>query len=377
MTDTVSAQIPTPRPPDAGAAAAGGISGTAGGAGGGADRRQALLESTARWVSAFAGAFVLFGIFLAVKGANPFSVYGHMFRWTLFDSASLQQILVKATPFLLGALAVVVPARAGLVNVGGEGQIIIGAVAAAGFGLAADQHLPGGLMWVFMALAAMGAGAIWAGLAVLLRLTIGINEAVSTLLLNYVALDIMLYLIYEPWKDPSGAGQPTSRPLDSAARLPYIGDSDVHGGILVALAAAALVWVLLTRTTWGFRLKIVGGNAEAARRAGLPVAGLLLSAMLVGGALAGLGGMIHFAGVEDKLRTGMTANFGYIAFLASWLARHRPLPVVGAALLLAAITVAGDSFQIDSGLPAAASNVLLGLLLFAVLGWTTRKKRAA
>jgi len=142
----------------------------------------------------------------------------------------------------------------------------------------------------------------------------------------------------------------------------------VHAGIVVALVATAVIFALLRWTSWGFRLRVVGGNPEAARRAGLPVSGLLLSAMLVGGALAGLGGMVHFAGAEFKLRPGMTLNFGYIAFLAAWLARHEPLKVAGAALLLAAIAIGGDSLQVDSGLPAAAVNVLMGLVLVAVMG---------
>jgi len=278
---------------------------------------------------------------------------------------------------LLGALAVVVPARAGLVNVGGEGQIVIGAVAAGGIGISLGDKLGGGLVMILMAVAAMLAGAAWAGLAAVLRLTVGINEAVSTLLMNYIALDVLLYLIYSPWKDPHGTGQPTTAELADTAKLPYLGTTAIHVGFVFALVATAVVWALLRYTTWGFRLRVIGGNPEAARRAGLPVAMLLLSAMLVGGALAGLGGMVHYAGVEYKLRTGITTNFGYIAFLASWLARHNPVSVVLAALALAAMTVAGDSLQLDSALPGATVNILMGLVLIAVLGWTAKKKGGA
>ena len=139
------------------------------------------------------------------------------------------------------------------------------------------------------------------------------------------------------------------------------------------MLATVVLWLVLRSTTWGFRLRVVGGNPEAARRAGLPVGALLISAMAVGGAMAGLGGMVHFAGSEFKLRPGMTANFGYIAFLASWLARHRPLRVALAAGLLAAIAVAGDSLQIDSSLPAASVNILMALILLAVMGGARKK----
>ncbi|WP_232303721.1 ABC transporter permease [Pseudofrankia sp. DC12] len=338
-------------------------------------RLAGVGRATARWALALAGAIAIFTVLLLAKGANPASVYSNVWTSTFTNSQSIEQIFIKAAPLLLGALAVVVPARAGLVNVGGEGQIVIGAVAAGGIGISLGDKLSGGLAMLLMAVAAMLAGAAWAGLAAVLRLTVGINEAVSTLLLNYIALDVLLYLIYSPWKDPHGTGQPTTAELADTAKLPYLGTTSVHIGIVFALIATVVVWALLRFTTWGFRLRVIGGNPEAARRAGLPVAMLLLSAMLVGGALAGLGGMVHYAGVEYKLRTGITTNFGYIAFLASWLARHNPVSVVVAALALAAITVAGDSLQLDSGLPAATVNILMGLVLIAVLGWTARAAR--
>lgn len=327
-----------------------------------------LARGAGRLALAYAAALVLFGAFVLTKGANPLSVYADMWHSTVTNGTSIGQVLVKASPLILAGLAVAVPARAGLVNVGGEGQIIIGAVAAAGAALALDSRLPGGMMILVMAVAAAVAGGLWAGIAGVLRLTVRINEAITTLLLNYVAIDLLLYLIYQPWKDKHGSGQPATRQLAVGARLPLIGTSKVHDGFLIAVVATALIFALLRWTSWGFRLRVVGGNPEAARRAGLPVPALLLSAMVVGGALAGLGGMVHFAGAEFKLRPGMTLNFGYIAFLAAWLARHDPLKVAGAAFLLALIAIGGDSLQVNSGLPAAAVNVLMGLVLVAVMG---------
>jgi len=334
------------------------------------------LDTLARWAAALAGAFIVFSAILVLQGSNPLTVLAGTWSSTFTDSASLQQILVKATPFALGALAVVVPARAGLVNVGGEGQVLIGAVGAAGTALLLDENAPGIVVLLAMLVAGAAAGAIWAGLAALLRLTVKVNEAISTLLLNYVALDLLLFLIYQPWKDPNGSGQPATRPLAEGARIPVFTGTAVHVGLVIALVSAVIVWLVLQRTSWGFRLSVVGGNPEAARRAGMPVARLLLTAMLLGGALAGIAGMVHFAGVEYKLRPGLTTNIGYIGFLASWLARHRPVAVLLASLAFAAITVAGDSMQIDSGLPAATVNILTGLVLVAVLGWTQKKVRS-
>ena len=161
----------------------------------------------------------------------------------------------------------------------------------------------------------------------MLRLRFEINEAVTTLLLNYVAVDVMLFLIYDAWKDPHGSGQPATAPVPTNEQLPLIGNSTVHLGFVLAIVATGVVWFALTRTSWGFQLSVVGGNPEAARRAGLKVGLLLLSAMLVGGALAGLGGFAQLAGVEYKLRPGFLLTYGYIGFLASWLARHQPVRV--------------------------------------------------
>lgn len=332
-----------------------------------------------RWLVALLGALVVFSAFVAAGGSNPLTVLGSVWDTTLTQSGQLQQILVRATPLVLTALAVVVPARAGLVNVGGEGQLVVGAVAAAGVARAVDTTAAGGVTIALMAVAAVAAGAAWAGVAALLRVLVGVNEAVTTLLLNYLALYLMLSLILGPWRDPTALGQSTSRGLADAAKLPYFAGSKVHVGLAVALVAVVLVWFLLAKTRPGFAFGVVGGNPEAARRAGLPVMPLVLTALLLGGALAGLAGFVHFAGAEYKLRPTFGATIGYVGFLASWLSRHRPLRVVLAAVALATIAVAGNSLQIASGLPAATVNILMGLVLIAVLGWadTTRRRARA
>jgi simple sugar transport system permease protein len=340
-------------------------------------RGAAIARGLGRAVVAVAGAVVIFGVFMKLKGADPIAAYRDMWDSTFTSTDSLEQILVKATPLIFAALAVTVPARAGLVNVGGEGQLVVGGVGAAAVVMWFGHSMPTGVVLVLMAVFGALAGAVWAGIAALLRMTVQINEAVTTLLLNYVAVDLMLYLIYDPWKDLHGSGQPATPPLTAREQLPLIGDSTVSMGFLIAVVATAVVWFVLTRTSWGFRLSVVGGNPEAARQAGLRVGMLLLTSMLVGGALAGLGGFTQLAGVEHKLRPGFLLTYGYIGFLASWLARHHPVRVALAATLLAAIAVGGDSLQLDSALPAASVNVLMALVLLGVFGWGARKKAVA
>jgi simple sugar transport system permease protein len=337
-------------------------------------RAARLLPLVLRWVGAVAAALAIFSVLLVVKGADPLDAYAQMWSSTFQRSRSVQEIFVQMTPLVLGALAVAVPARAGLTNVGGEGQIIVGAVAACGTFLAFGDQVSVGVLQLLMVLAGMLAGALWAGLAATLRLVAGVNEAISTLLLNFVALDLLLFLIYQPWRESSTA-QPATRELADAAKLPVLtAGSRVHVGIVFALVLVVLVQVALTRTRWGFRISVAGGNAEAARRAGMNVAILVLSALMVGGALAGLAGMIQFSGVEYKLRPGFGNQLGYTAFLACWLARHKPFPIVLTAFVFAALSVSADSLQLDSGVPAASIDVLTALVLIAVLGFTANRK---
>jgi simple sugar transport system permease protein len=340
------------------------------------DRRAAALRATGRWAAAIGGALVIFSALLLLRGANPLEALGDMWVSTFLRGRSLAEILNVLAPITLAALAVLVPARAGLTNVGGEGQLMLGAIAAGGTALALDQQLPGPLVLVLALVAGGVAGAAWAGVAAILRLRFQVDEAVSTLLLNFIALDLLLFLIYQPWRE-SAAGQPTTRELADAAKMPVITGTVINVGIIVALAATVVVILVLGRTRWGFRLSVVGGNAEAARRAGMNVAGLVISALIVGGLLAGLAGAIQFTGIEYKLRAGFGLQIGYLGVLASWLARHRPLPVLLASFVLAALAIAGDSLQLDAQLPAASVNILTALILAAVLGWTTVKARRA
>lgn len=342
----------------------------------GSERAKRVALGRGRGALAVLGTLVVFGVVVLLKGANVRETYEALFD-SIFDNPNAPtEIALRATPLVLAGLAVAVPARAGLVNVGGEGQLLVGGVTGAGVALALGESLPGGLTLALILVAGALGGALWSALAVVLRLFAGISESVTTLLLNYVALDLMLFLIYDPWKDPNGSGQPASRPIPESQQLGLIGDSRLHFGVLIALVAVVVVAIVLKRTTWGFALRVVGGNPEAARRGGLRVGPLLISAMFVGGALAGLGGAIQLAGVEYKLRPLFLFGFGYVGFLASWLGRHQPWRVAASAILLSALVIGGDSLQIDSGLPAATVNVLMAILLLAVFGFTGKRKAA-
>lgn len=331
------------------------------------------LTAVGRWVLALVGSLAVFSIFIALRGADPLVALRAVFDSSAGNVNALGDTLVRATPLLLGALAVAVPARAGLFNIGGEGQLLLGAVGATGMSQMLHGSLPGPLTVLLVALAGMALGAVWAGIAAVLRLVFGTNEAITTLLLNYVASLILTWLVFEPWKDPASLGQAYSKKLDRQSRLPILWGK-VHTGLLLALLAAVLVWFLLSRTRWGFRLTILGGNPEAARRAGFRVGALSVAAMMAGGALAGLGGMSEVAGVEGRLRPDILVGFGYTAFLASWLGRHHPLHAIWAAILLGGIIVGGFGLKIATGLSGGAVDVLSALVLLGVLGFAQSRK---
>ena len=325
-------------------------------------------------LGAYIGSFGLFGAIALLRGANPFGVFGAMLQSSVLNVGSIEQVILRAVPIALAALAVSVPARAGLVNVGGEGQLIMGAVAAAGVGIVMESSYPGPLVWIAMAIAGALGGGLWAGISAFLRTKMGANEAVTTLLMNFVANDVMLYLIYQPWRDKFSSGQPQSQPLPHSSQLPSLFGSQLNVGVVVALLLAVLTWYLVRKSHWGFALRVVGGNQEAARRAGLPIARLMISSMVVGGALAGLGGMLNFAGLEYQLVPGITATFGYVAFLASWLGRHDPIKVVLASLVFSAIALSGNGIQLSYGLDGSIVDVLLALIVMAPLFLSKTRK---
>ncbi len=279
---------------------------------------------------------------------------------------SAPDVLIRCCPLLLTALATMIAARTGLVNVGGEGQFALGAVGAATFATLLSDSTSGLVGILVIAVGGIAFGALWAGVAALLKIAAGVNETISTLLLNYVATLILAYAVTGPLKDPEAANFPIGAPIPEATRLPEIGE--VHVGVIVAVLLAGLIGWLLSSTRWGFRARVAGGNPRAALRGGLPVTTLVLIALLVGGALAGLAGALEIMGPDGRLRQGLGVGFGFLGFLASWLAMHRAGWTLAAVLLIASISVGGDSLQLDLGLPSTSVYVVTAAVLLAVLG---------
>ncbi|KAB8132926.1 ABC transporter permease [Gracilibacillus oryzae] len=290
------------------------------------------------------------------------------------DFYGFGEVIIMTTPFILTALATVIPARAGLVNVGGEGQLAIGALTST---IAAVFLIDGWPMWIglplLMIFGALG-GMIWAGIAAVLKAKSGMNETITTLLLNYIAFYTLAFFVHGPLKDPTSFNWPHSPELSDSLRLPTIPGSRIHIGIVIAIVIAVGMYFLFKKTRWGFYLKIVGGNPIAAFQSGFKVNKLQFWALVMGGAIAGLAGMIEVTGIEGRLRQTTGVDYGYLGFLAAWMARNHPIGIIFTALIIGMISVSGNSMEMTAGLPASVVHILMALVLFGILAMGRKSK---
>jgi ABC-type uncharacterized transport system permease subunit len=317
-----------------------------------------------------------FAVLLAAYGKNPIATYWDVLNATFGTVRGFTEVLVIMIPLMFCALAVAIPARIGMVNVGGEGQLYVGAIFAAYVPLT-WAGLPITVMLPLMLVAGFIGGGLWAGLCGYLRAKGLLSEVLSTLLLNSVAGFWLQYLVFGVWHDPKSSNFPQSRPYPQAAVLPHIWSGRFHVGFFVALAAVMLFWFVLYRTKWGFEMRAIGGNPEAAKRSGIPINWYIVLLFVIGGGIAGIGGMAETSAIQGRLRPGFSSSYGYIGFLISWMAGHNPVLIVVLSFLLAVITSGRDVLQITQNLPGAAVNILMALILFVVLarrGRTAEKR---
>ncbi|WP_374392774.1 ABC transporter permease [Tabrizicola sp.] len=309
-----------------------------------------------------------------VAGANPFAVLGQIAKGALGSKLAVLETLNRATPLIFTGLAVAVAFRAKLWNIGAEAQLYAGAILAVVLGTGVL-----GSPWVLpvSALAAMLAGAALLLGPVLLKTRLGVDEVVTTLLLNFIMLLLVSYLLEGPMKDPGGMGWPKSTPLIPEARLPRIVDGlRLHWGFALAIIAAVVVWVIQTRTTLGFEIRAVGQNPEAARFAGMPVNAVLVKTALLSGGLAALAGWSEVAGLKGHLSSDLSPGFGYTGIIVAMLAMLHPLGVILTAVFVAGIFVGSDAMSRAAGVPTYIADMLMAVaLLFMVLAILLTKAR--
>ena len=318
-------------------------------------------------------ALIFSGILLWIFGANPFETYAAMATGAFGQSYHISETRLRAIPLMLTGLAVGIAFRVLFWNIGAEGQFVWGIIAATWVALFLPELIGGMPQWTFlpaMIVAAFVAGAIWGLIPAFLKTALGVNEIITTLMFNYVALLWMQYLYTGSWKDPEGFGFPGSAQFPEHAWLPRlpIDLGRVHYGLVIAVLAAFLLWLVLDRTKWGLEIKVIGKNPLAARYAGMSIARNVLLVMFVSGGIAGLAGFSQVAGVAHRMQNGIAVGDGFTAIIVAWLAKLNPWAILLVSLLLAGLSTGGDQLQITMGLPAAVAGVLQGSILFFVLG---------
>jgi general nucleoside transport system permease protein len=308
------------------------------------------------------------GLLVQATGYSAVTAFAAILDGSFGGSYPISQTLAAAIPLATIALGTSIAFRVQLWNIGGEGQFYMGAFGATAVELiGGPAGWPAVLLLPTMMIAGFVAGAAWALLPAWLRAWHGVNEIITTLMLNYVAILWVNFLVYGPWKDPQGHNFPFSPRYPDNATFARIGDGQLHAGLFVPIIAAVALLLVVARTGWGYELRVVGENAEAARYAGINVRRTMLSAMLVSGGMAGLAGMVQVAGIIHLLNGQLSNNYGYTAIIIAWLARLHPLAVLLVSVLFGALVNGGYAVS-QEGIPQALGAVLQGMILFFVLG---------
>ncbi len=304
-------------------------------------------------------------LLILLAGANPLLAYKALFQEALFNYFGFGNTLTKFSPLLLAGLGVLVALRGGQFNIGAEGQIYMGGLGSTVVGLL----LQGWSVWLHLPLAILAGfafGALWGWIPGYLKAQRGINEVIVTLLLNYIAINLVGYMVHDPLIEP-GAPSPYSPLIAESARLPLIlPKTQAHAGVLLGLAAAGILFVLFNRTPWGYRIAAVGSNPTASRYAGISVPGTIMMVMAVSGGLAGLAGSAEVIGLKHRLFERFSPGYGFDAIAIAFLSRGNPLGVVITALFFSALRSGANVMQRSAGVPFTVIYAIQGLTVLFI-----------
>ncbi len=324
-------------------------------------------------------ALVLGAVMLVVLKADPLTAYAALVKGAVGTRFGATQTLVKATPLLLVGLGICIAFRANVINIGGEGQIILGALAATWFPLAFSAW-PGWLLIPATMIVGFLGGAIWGFIPGILKARLNVNEILSTIMLNAIALQLMNLLLQGPLMDPAGVKARTF--LAQSAQLPaqvwlprLVPRTLLHAGAIVAVVLAVLVYVFLWRTTIGYQIRAVGLNPAASRYSGIAVPTVQALSLTLAGGFAGLAGVVEVIGVQHRLLEGLTSGYGFTGIVAALLGSLHPLGLVPASVLFGGLLVGADTMQRAVQVPSSLVDALLGLVVLFVSGsalWSRR-----
>lgn len=323
-------------------------------------------EAVAIPLGALCVGFVVFSLFLLLVGKSPVEFFALVWKAGFSSAFSWQNTLSRVAPLILAALCVALPARLGLVVIGGEGAIVLGGLAAAVMGTAV-VGMPSALGMVLMMLAGMVLGGLWIGAIGALRIKRGVNETISSLLMAYIAIALLNHFVEGPFRDPASLNKPSTTPLVEGLRVGDMSFVSAHWGVLVGVLACIFCWILIERTTVGFAARVAGDNVRAAQVQGLPVSRLVIGFTALGGAFAGLAGYFEVAAVHGSANASLIAGYGYSGILVAFLARHNPLAIIPVAILLGGFEASSGLIQRRMDLPDATILVFEGLVFVIIL----------
>jgi simple sugar transport system permease protein len=339
---------------------------------------RSFAESLIITVTALIASLALFGMFMlsfrtyaAGKGDGSggsflADLYYWMYMGAFGSKFAWQNTLTRAAPLILTGLCTALPARLGLIIIGGEGALVLGGLAAAGTGLLLQSCPP-----LLNQLGMAGAGMFIGGLAIafigMLRYWRGVNATIASLLLTYIAIGVFNFLVEGPMRDPASLNKPSTYPIPQAAMLGKMFGMDLHWGLAFGIGACLLSYILMDHTTFGFAARMAGGNLRAAQAAGLPVGRLIVVTCFLGGAAAGLAGMVEVAAVQGQANASMIAGYGFTGILVSFIARHQPLAIIPAAILFGGLAASSGVLQRRMQLPDASVQLLTGTIFVVIL----------
>ena len=329
------------------------------------------LRSSSEYVAipalALAIAAFLFSIFLLAIGKSPIDFVDNVWRGGFGSAFSIQNTLQRSAPLILTALAVAIPARIGLIMIGGEGALVLGGFCSAAIAIPLVGAAPVWVTLPIMAIVGIAVGAIWVGIAGFLRYARGVNETISSLLLTYIGIAIMNFFVEGSLRDLTNPNKPSTMPIGETYMVGKIPGTDVHWGLAAGIVLAILLHILLSRTTYGFAVRITGGNPRAAKAQGLPVGWLIVTCTMIAGACAGLAGFYEVAAIQGRANASLVAGYGFTGILVAFLARQNPLAIIPVAIMFGGIVASGGLVQRRMDLPDATVLVLQGLVFLVLL----------
>jgi simple sugar transport system permease protein len=328
--------------------------------------KKSMAKTLLRYLVIILFTFTVFGLVLFITGKNPIRAYADTFTSIFGSFYGFSELWVQMIPIMLTAVAVALPSKMNLINVGGEGQLFMGGWLATWAALT-FQGLPKVIFIPVLMLFGFLGGALWAAIPGLLKAKKLVNETISTLLLNFIAPLIISLSVFGPWRSAESAAYPQTPAFVDAARLPVIPGTRIHLGFIFAIVALLLFWFFMKYTKWGLEIRAIGGNPEAAERMGIRLQWYILFVLCIGGGIAGLAGMAEVTAIHGRLRIGLSQGYGYKGFLLSWVTGGSPIGILLMAFVFAVITSVGDTLQITQGVPYAVINILFSLILFVVL----------